>query len=104
MNHIEKLTARIPELNCIADELTRAANIICEMHKSGKKLLICGNGGSAADSEHISGELLRRFNAALQQFPCHRFRHLFRHLPTTAILPLFLHSLPMPLAEREMYF
>ena len=61
MNHIEKLTNRIPELACIAGELTRAADVICEMHRNGKKLLICGNGGSAADSEHISGELLKGF-------------------------------------------
>ena len=61
MNHIEKLVKRIPELKCCAEALTAAADAICEMHKCGKKILLCGNGGSAADSEHISGELLKGF-------------------------------------------
>lgn len=61
MDHIEKLINRIPELAPCAEAIRRAADAICSMHKADKKLLICGNGGSASDSEHISGELLKGF-------------------------------------------
>ncbi|HSA06722.1 MAG TPA: D-sedoheptulose 7-phosphate isomerase [Candidatus Gastranaerophilales bacterium] len=38
-----------------------AANIIINAFKAGKKLLICGNGGSAADSQHIAAEMIGKF-------------------------------------------
>src|SRR5256714_10798043 len=42
-------------------DVERAAQIISEALKSGSKLLIFGNGGSAADAQHIAGELVNRF-------------------------------------------
>lgn len=36
--------------------------MIVDLYRSGGKLLVCGNGGSAADSEHIVGELMKGFN------------------------------------------
>ena len=39
----------------------RACNILCNAFREGKKLLICGNGGSAADAQHVAGELVGRF-------------------------------------------
>jgi D-sedoheptulose 7-phosphate isomerase len=44
-----------------ADEVERAAGMIAAGLKSGGKLLIFGNGGSAADAQHIAGELINRF-------------------------------------------
>jgi D-sedoheptulose 7-phosphate isomerase len=44
-----------------AEEVARAASAISEALKSGGKLLVFGNGGSAADAQHIAGELVNRF-------------------------------------------
>jgi D-sedoheptulose 7-phosphate isomerase len=44
-----------------ANDVERAAQIIVEAFKAGSKLLILGNGGSAADAQHIAGELVNRF-------------------------------------------
>ncbi|VVB82975.1 Phosphoheptose isomerase [uncultured archaeon] len=42
-------------------EIEEIANEISECYRKGGKVLICGNGGSAADSQHIAGELVGRF-------------------------------------------
>jgi D-sedoheptulose 7-phosphate isomerase len=44
-----------------AEEVARAASLIAETFASGGKLLIFGNGGSAADAQHIAGEFVNRF-------------------------------------------
>jgi D-sedoheptulose 7-phosphate isomerase len=44
-----------------ADEVVRAAMIIADCFRGGGKLLIFGNGGSAADAQHIAGEFVNRF-------------------------------------------
>lgn len=46
----------------IKDSILSAFNLIDKCYKAGGKLLICGNGGSAADADHIVGELLKGFN------------------------------------------
>jgi len=43
------------------EALTRAVEIVCVSVASGGKVLVCGNGGSAADAEHIVGELMKSF-------------------------------------------
>ena len=50
-----------PELECIRNEIDRAIEACVNCYKNGGKLLIAGNGGSAADSEHIVGELMKGF-------------------------------------------
>jgi D-sedoheptulose 7-phosphate isomerase len=42
-------------------EVERAAAMIAACFKAGGKLLLCGNGGSAADAQHIAGEFINRF-------------------------------------------
>jgi len=42
-------------------ELEKAFELISDTYRNGGKLLVCGNGGSAADSEHIVGELMKGF-------------------------------------------
>lgn len=42
-------------------ELERAAELLVSAYAAGKKLLVCGNGGSASDAEHIVGELMKGF-------------------------------------------
>jgi len=61
MNYVEDLIERYPHLRECKEPLTKAINAIVTMHQAGGTLLVCGNGGSAADSEHISGELLKGF-------------------------------------------
>ena len=61
MNYVENLVNRLPALSGIAGEIETVVDAICRMHREGGKLLLCGNGGSAADCEHISGELLKGF-------------------------------------------
>lgn len=59
--HIEVLVNRYPVLNSIKDEIVEAYFLLVESYKNEGKLLIAGNGGSAADAEHIVGELMKGF-------------------------------------------
>lgn len=57
----EELFVRYPVLEPIKSETKSAYDIICGCYDGGGKLLICGNGGSAADAQHIVGELMKGF-------------------------------------------
>ena len=57
------LVSRYPELAECANEIEQAYEILKESYKNGGKLLIAGNGGSAADAEHIVGELMKGFKS-----------------------------------------
>lgn len=59
--NIEILFKRYPELSCVKNEILEAISIIRDAFKNGNRLYICGNGGSAADAEHIVGELMKGF-------------------------------------------
>ena len=59
--HIDFLAERYPELSSIREEIFRAYLIFEECYLNGGKVLIAGNGGSAADAEHIVGELMKGF-------------------------------------------
>ena len=59
--HIDLLIKRYPVLGSIQQEIIDAYLIIEECYMNDGKLLVAGNGGSAADSEHIAGELMKRF-------------------------------------------
>lgn len=59
--HIEVLVNRYPVLNSVKDEIVEAYFLLVESYKNEGKLLIAGNGGSAADAEHIVGELMKDF-------------------------------------------
>ena len=63
-NYIDDLAERYPDLGYLSGCILAAVDKMAECYKSGGKILICGNGGSAADAEHISGELLKGFMAA----------------------------------------
>jgi len=60
-SHINKLLQRCPELAECRGEIEKSFAILCDCFRSGGKLLLCGNGGSAADAEHWAGELLKGF-------------------------------------------
>ena len=55
------LFTRHPELEPLADTLASATDALCACHKRDGLVLLCGNGGSAADAGHIAGELLKGF-------------------------------------------
>lgn len=61
MNHFEVLLNRYPVLQSCKDDIQHAFDMLCKCYKNGGKVLVCGNGGSAADSEHIVGELMKGF-------------------------------------------
>jgi len=57
----EKLFVEIPELEICREDVEKAFHIIKQCYAGGGKVMVCGNGGSAADSEHIVGELMKGF-------------------------------------------
>lgn len=58
---LTELISRYPELKGEQDHILKAFEYINESYGHSGKLLVCGNGGSAADSEHIVGELMKKF-------------------------------------------
>ena len=61
MKHIDLLVERYPSLESAKDDIIAAYLIMEECYENGGKLLVAGNGGSAADAEHIVGELMKGF-------------------------------------------
>lgn len=59
--HIDLLLQRYPVLESCRQDIVDGYLIMEEAYENNHKLLIAGNGGSAADSEHIAGELMKRF-------------------------------------------
>ena len=59
--HLEKLIRKYPHLACVRNDILSAYVALRDCFVSGGKLLVCGNGGSCADSEHIVGELMKGF-------------------------------------------
>jgi D-sedoheptulose 7-phosphate isomerase len=57
----ESLLRRCPDLAASIPSIETAYHLLAETFHAGGKLLICGNGGSAADSDHIVGELMKGF-------------------------------------------
>lgn len=60
-SHINHLIDCYPKLNVCRDDIMKAYGLIESAYSNGRKLLVCGNGGSASDSEHIVGELMKEF-------------------------------------------
>ena len=59
--HIDTLIDRYPKLIVCKDDIIKAYELLEEAYSNERKLLVCGNGGSASDSEHIVGELMKEF-------------------------------------------
>ena len=60
-NRINILTEKYPVLSDCAEAIQKATDRIISCYKNGGKVLLCGNGGSAADCTHIVGELMKGF-------------------------------------------
>ena len=58
---INELITRYPVLRACRDDIERAIDTIISCYNNGGKLLLCGNGGSSSDCDHIVGELMKGF-------------------------------------------
>jgi len=59
--NLERLLEKYPDLQVCVREIQKALDLLTTSFQHGGKLLLCGNGGSAADSEHIVGELMKGY-------------------------------------------
>jgi len=59
--YIDDLVARYPKLAPLAEPIAQAVTMLCQCYHGGGKIMVCGNGGSASDSDHIVGELMKSF-------------------------------------------
>lgn len=101
--HIDLLLKRYPVLEVCKQDIIDGYLLMEECYQKGGKLLIAGNGGSAADSEHIAGELMKRFKIQrpipnelkkeLISIDSVRGRHLSENLEQTLMaVPLVAHE------------
>jgi len=60
-NLIESFFLKFSDLQYLKESMEKSISLMTSRIQSGGKILICGNGGSASDSEHIAGELLKEF-------------------------------------------
>ena len=58
---LEEMFSKHPCLETCKHDIATAFDMLLDSFRAGGKVLVCGNGGSAADAEHICGELLKRF-------------------------------------------
>lgn len=58
---LNKLLSRYPQLAKCQDELKKTTAAMIDCYKNGGRILLCGNGGSCADCDHIVGELMKGF-------------------------------------------
>ena len=58
---LARLSERYPQLKVCEPAIHAAFDTLCSCYRNGGKTLVCGNGGSAADAEHIVGELMKSF-------------------------------------------
>ncbi|HHH49962.1 MAG TPA: SIS domain-containing protein [Saprospiraceae bacterium] len=61
-NILAKLITKYPQLEVCKKQIATAADLIVESFKNQGQLLICGNGGSCADADHIVGEMMKSFS------------------------------------------
>jgi D-sedoheptulose 7-phosphate isomerase len=61
MDYLQQLIERYPSLLGAKDDIYKAYTLLIHSFENGGKLLIAGNGGSAADAEHMVGELMKGF-------------------------------------------
>ena len=61
MNKLEELLTRYPVLAACRDDMASALMLMLDTYRKGGKIMVCGNGGSCADAQHIVGELMKGF-------------------------------------------
>ena len=65
----EKRVENFKKLNLISDDIKKASKIITSALKKGGKVIFCGNGGSAADSNHLAAEFISKFKKERKSLP-----------------------------------
>lgn len=65
------LIERYPQLVVCKEDIRNAYLLLEDAYQKGRKLLVCGNGGSASDSEHIVGELMKEFKLKRKVYSDH---------------------------------
>lgn len=65
------LIERYPKLKACKEDIKKAYELLDAAYSNGRKLLVCGNGGSASDSEHIVGELMKEFKLKRKVYSDH---------------------------------
>ena len=66
---IDDAIATLKNLSALETPLARAAEVLSQALISGKKILVCGNGGSASDATHLATEFLCRFQNDRRPYP-----------------------------------
>jgi phosphoheptose isomerase len=61
IDYLDLLLKKYPSLESVSQDMRNAFSLLRESILTGNKILACGNGGSAADAEHIVGELMKGF-------------------------------------------
>lgn len=64
---IESSETKLKILESCSGDIVKAVDLLVSAYKNGKKLLLCGNGGSAADCQHIATELMIRLSHHIQR-------------------------------------
>ena len=86
-SHLETINGVIDKLE---NDLEVVSEAVVDTLKKGNKIIICGNGGSAADAQHIAAELVGRYKIER------------RGLPAIALQPILLHLLQLEMIMDMM--
>ena len=68
-HHFQTSAASILDNLSLESQIKQATELIYDCFEKGGKLMICGNGGSASDAQHLSGELLNRYRRERRELP-----------------------------------
>jgi D-sedoheptulose 7-phosphate isomerase len=68
-NYLDEHKKALNQLVAETEQVEKAANMIIQAIKNGNKILICGNGGSAADSQHFAAEIIVKFSTVRKALP-----------------------------------
>lgn len=111
---MNELLSRYPQLDECKDDIKKALDLILDTYRNGGKILVCGNGGSAADSEHIVGELMKGFLKKREvtdvRIPEHLRKNLQGALPAislpsqSAILSAFLNDVEPDMIYAQLVY
>ena len=111
---MDKLLKRYPALECCVKDISAALELIINTYKNGGKVLVCGNGGSAADSEHIVGELMKGFmikrSVDDERIPVYLRKNLQGALPAislpsqSAILSAFINDVDPEMMYAQLVY
>ena len=67
---LQDSVSALARLDAIADVIEQTATAICDALLAGRKVIVFGNGGSAAQAQHLAGELVGKYGPARRSLPC----------------------------------